>query len=95
MNFLIYILFDMPRRTAKATIRFYQRTLSPDHGPLRHLSPYGACKFQPTCSEYSIQAIDEHGLVRGLWLGTGRIMRCHPFAAGGYDPVPRKKASSK
>ncbi len=61
-------------------IRLYQRTLS-------RLLP-ATCRYRPSCSEYAIQAVQIYGVVKGLWLGLRRILRCHPFAAGGYDPVP-------
>jgi len=48
----------------------------------------GSCKFCPSCSEYFIQAVQKHGPIRGAWLGTRRLLRCHPFGVGGYDPVP-------
>lgn len=89
-DFVEIIIFGLPRLAVKTTIRAYQKLLSPDHGPLRFLFPYGVCKFEPTCSNYTIQAIDEHGLIIGLLLGGGRICRCHPFAQGGYDPVPKR-----
>ncbi|MBN1492193.1 MAG: membrane protein insertion efficiency factor YidD [Phycisphaerae bacterium] len=54
---------------------------------LRPLMP-GSCKFCPSCSEYFIQAVQKHGPIRGGWLGVRRLLRCHPFGAGGYDPVP-------
>ena len=71
-------------------IRLYQRTLSPDHGFLSHRFPHGYCRFYPTCSEYSHEAIRKHGIVRGIWIGTKRIVRCNPFNQGGYDPVIKK-----
>lgn len=61
-------------------IRAYQLTLSPVLGP--------ACRYYPSCSEYTLQAIDRHGPVRGVFLGFKRVMRCHPFSTGGVDPVP-------
>jgi len=48
----------------------------------------GSCKFCPTCSEYFLEAVQRHGPVRGVWLGLRRLLRCHPFGVGGYDPVP-------
>jgi uncharacterized protein len=48
----------------------------------------GACRFQPTCSEYAAIALREHGILRGSLMATGRLLRCHPFHKGGFDPVP-------
>lgn len=70
-------------------IRFYQKTLSLDHGPLRFLRPHGQCKFRPTCSMYAIQAIERHGSAKGLRLSVQRVLRCHPWTIGGIDEVPR------
>ncbi len=61
-------------------IRFYQKCISP-------LFP-ATCRFQPTCSNYTLQSIKKHGPFKGLFLGIKRISRCHPFHEGGYDPVP-------
>lgn len=62
-------------------LRWYQRVISP-------FLP-SACRYHPTCSEYMRQAIEVHGPVRGVWYGMKRLGRCHPFHAGGFDPVPR------
>lgn len=69
-------------------IRLYQCTLSLDHGLLKGLYPHGYCQFQPTCSQYMYEAIEKHGVLRGIALGTWRILRCNPWAKGGSDPVP-------
>ncbi|MFW6056767.1 MAG: membrane protein insertion efficiency factor YidD [Chloroflexota bacterium] len=62
-------------------IRVYQKTIS-------EVSPH-RCRFQPTCSEYAVEAVQCHGIVKGGWLALKRIVRCHPFATSRYDPVPR------
>lgn len=61
------------------SLRAYKRAISP-------LLPQ-ACRFEPTCSEYSMQAIERHGALKGTGLGVLRILKCHPFHPGGYDPV--------
>jgi len=70
-------------------IRLYQRTFSFDHGWFKAIKPYGACKYYPSCSEYTRQAILIHGPFKGLKAGGKRILRCHPWAQGGYDPVQK------
>ncbi len=62
-------------------IRFYQKFLSPMKG-------HSHCKYTPTCSQYAYEAIQKHGCVKGLLLAIWRLLRCNPFAKGGYDPVP-------
>ncbi len=71
----------------QALIRLYQKTLSLDHGPLKRLYPYGYCRFHPTCSNYALQALEQHGLLKGLYLSIRRVLRCHPWSKGGIDPV--------
>lgn len=71
------------------TIAFYQRWLSP---ALHSLGP-DRCKFLPTCSEYAAGAIATHGPMRGAMLAAWRLLRCHPFARGGLDPVPPVSAA--
>ncbi len=71
------------------SIRFYQRYLSPDSGLLKSLYlTDGVCRFEPHCSEYTYQAIGRYGIILGLYVGLKRIVRCHPWSKGGYDPVP-------
>ena len=66
--------------------RLYKSTLS----PLLASSSLGHCRYLPTCSEYAFIALHRHGPARGAWLAARRILRCHPFAAGGLDPVPER-----
>ncbi|MEX5286118.1 membrane protein insertion efficiency factor YidD [Selenomonas sputigena] len=61
-------------------IRFYRNFLSPLKPP--------SCRYIPTCSEYALLAVERYGAWKGGWLAVKRILRCHPFHAGGYDPVP-------
>lgn len=78
------------RRLLMRLLAFYQRWLSP---ALHSVFP-GGCRFHPTCSQYAVEAIEIHGAARGLWLGLRRLLRCHPFARGGFDPVPLPAFSS-
>lgn len=64
-------------------IKFYQKFISPFCG--------GCCRYRPTCSQYMLEAIETHGVLKGVWLGTKRLLRCHPWGGSGYDPVPSKK----
>jgi putative membrane protein insertion efficiency factor len=67
-------------RLVLVLIRSYQHSLSYVIG--------GQCRYYPSCSHYTYQAVEKYGWARGSWLGVRRIARCHPFARGGYDPVP-------
>lgn len=71
----------------KVLIRLYQLTLSPVFG--------GACRFEPSCSAYAMEAIERHGAWRGLKLALTRLSRCHPFASAGYDPVPEAEEGGR
>lgn len=68
------------RHVLKILIRAYQLLLSPLLGP--------SCRFYPSCSHYGLEAIEQHGAMRGTWLTIKRISRCHPWHEGGFDPVP-------
>ena len=78
-----------------STIKLYQITLSPDHGWLSYKYPYGYCRYHPTCSEYAKQTVEENGAVRGILFSLKRLLRCHPWAVGGYDPVRPKSHKLK
>ena len=71
------------REAVVAPIRLYQRTISPLLGP--------RCRYAPSCSDYAIQAIREFGILRGLVLAAWRLLRCHPWSAGGLDPVSAQR----
>jgi hypothetical protein len=71
--------FDM-KGFVLLTIQFYRRYISPILAP--------SCRFVPSCSLYTYEAIEKHGVGKGGWLGLKRILRCHPLHPGGYDPVP-------
>jgi putative membrane protein insertion efficiency factor len=70
----------IPRLVLITLVRAYQVALSPVLG--------GACRYYPSCSHYAIEALERHGAWRGGWLAVRRILRCHPFRPGGFDPVP-------
>jgi len=78
----------MVSQFAVRLISLYQRTVSPDHGIWRGALLFGACRFQPTCSEYAKEAIARYGVLQGGLLVLRRIARCHPFGGYGYNPVP-------
>ena len=67
------------RTLTVALLRTYKRWVSPRLP--------SACRYHPTCSEYMMEAIEKHGVARGVWMGTRRLLRCHPFREGGFDPV--------
>jgi uncharacterized protein len=70
---------SLPRRAGIGLIHVYQRTLSPFFA--------GSCRYEPSCSQYTEQAIAKYGLLRGSWMGARRIASCGPWRPGGYDPV--------
>ena len=71
---------NLPMKGMLVMLRFYTREISPMLPP--------CCRYTPTCSEYAMQAVEKYGAVKGGWLAAKRILRCHPFHEGGYDPVP-------
>ena len=73
-------LRNWPRLAGWYLIRGYQRFISPMFPP--------SCRFTPSCSQYALEAVARYGLLRGSWLGGRRLLRCHPFHPGGFDPVP-------
>lgn len=77
----------MLKRLMIATIKLYQKGISP-------LLPH-VCRYNPSCSQYFIDALQIHGVVKGSWLGIKRILRCHPWGGQGDDPVPPKKQTKK
>jgi putative membrane protein insertion efficiency factor len=75
------------RKIPIGIIKLYQIVLSPMLGP--------TCRFHPSCSHYAIDAVTEHGIIKGCWLSIKRILKCHPLNDGGYDPVPEKKQNKQ
>jgi len=68
------------KKVLMALVRFYRRGLSPLRPP--------CCRYVPTCSQYALEALEKYGALKGSWLALKRVLRCHPFHRGGYDPVP-------
>jgi hypothetical protein len=77
----------MLKKLSVFAIKVYQKTLSPDHGPFKGLYPFGVCRYHPTCSQYTKEAIEHYGVFRGVGMGLWRILRCNPWSKGGNDPV--------
>ena len=80
---LLHLIESMFKKIFILPIRFYQMAISPYLGK--------NCRYQPTCSHYAIDAINEWGVLKGMWLGLKRIFKCHPWGGHGFDPVPHKE----
>jgi putative membrane protein insertion efficiency factor len=78
------------KKTLLLLIRIYQKTISLDHGFISNFFPTRVCRFHPSCSEYTYQSVDKFGILKGVILGSKRVLRCHPWNDGGYDPIPKK-----
>lgn len=77
---LFSFLLLLPRNICVLILRVYRAVISPLYGDV--------CRYYPSCSRYALEAIQQHGVIRGVWLGSRRLLRCHPWAAGGVDDVP-------
>lgn len=76
---MVQYIWRLPRYLLMGVITIYQRTLSPDHGPLRHFHPHGYCRHTPTCSQYGKNALRERGAIIGTLLIVKRVLSCNPF----------------
>jgi len=80
MNRMLQFVWLLPRNLCVAILVVYRAVISPLYGDV--------CRYYPSCSAYALQAIQQHGVVKGIWLGSRRIARCHPWAEGGVDDIP-------
>lgn len=83
---LVRFFWHLPQNLAIAFVKLYQKTLSPDHGPLKSLYPYGYCKFEPTCSQYTKEKLAKDGFIIGSLKGLWRILSCNPCSKGNRLP---------
>jgi putative membrane protein insertion efficiency factor len=81
------VRYDPLRWALIGFLRAYRLLISPLYGQV--------CRYHPSCSAYALEAVTERGSLVGAWLAVRRLARCHPWAAGGYDPVPRRAASTE
>jgi putative membrane protein insertion efficiency factor len=80
MTALVHAVGQLPRQLLILLVRGYQLFISPVLPP--------SCRFSPSCSQYTLEALRRYGALKGCWLGLRRLVRCHPFNPGGFDPVP-------
>lgn len=83
-------MFSWLKKLLLFTIKLYQRLFSLDHGIPSWFWRGRVCRFHPSCSHYTYEAVERFGIIKGMWLGIKRFFRCHPWNDGGYDPVSRK-----
>ena len=83
MNRALSFVLLVPRNVCVVILRVYRAVISPLYGDV--------CRYYPSCSAYALEAIQQYGVVRGIWMGSRRIARCHPWAAGGVDDVPARE----
>ena len=79
-NVVVLFLWHLPRNILIIVLKLYRRVISPIYGQV--------CRFFPSCSAYALEAVTVHGAIKGTWLASRRVVRCHPWSAGGLDPVP-------
>lgn len=82
-------IWHAPRRLLIVLLTAYQQTLSPDHGPLKGLYPYGYCRHEPTCSQYGKEVLEKRGVVIGLILLIGRVLTCHPWKKPSEEKIQK------
>lgn len=80
---VLRFIAGLPKLLIVSLLRLYRAVVSPMYGP--------TCRFYPSCSEYALVAVERHGVLRGGWLATRRLLRCHPWNPGGVDPVPPRE----
>lgn len=85
MKTVAAFLFLLPRNLCIGILKLYRLLISPLYGDV--------CRYYPSCSAYTLQAFQTHGILKGVWLGSRRILRCHPWAEGGIDDVPERRGS--
>jgi len=88
-------ILSIPKKVTLLLIRIYQKTLSTDHSFWAKPEKFRICMYSPSCSQYTYEAIEKFGLIKGGVMGTARIIRCNPFASPGFDPVPDKFSLKK
>jgi putative membrane protein insertion efficiency factor len=87
VNPVMAFVLLLPRNVCILILRIYRAVISPLYGDV--------CRYYPSCSSFTLQAIQQYGVVRGSWMGVRRIVRCHPWAAGGVDDVPQRSSGRR